>query len=167
MDYETLTLERAEAITTLTLNRPRSLNAMTARMGVELNDAFVGTRDDAEARVLVVTGAGRAFCAGEDVKERPADSAEARQRGTPLGKLARGPLAPIDFAQTFRNMPKPTIAAVNGAAVRAGIESGTRLRHAYRIRERAIWCSVDAAWNPAGVGRRIFADTARRSRESV
>jgi 2-(1,2-epoxy-1,2-dihydrophenyl)acetyl-CoA isomerase len=121
MDYETLTLERDEGIATLTLNRPQSLNAMTARMGTELNDAFARTRDDVEARVLVVTGAGRAFCAGEDVKERPADSAEARQRGTPLGKLARGPLAPIDFAHTFRNMPKPTIAAVNGAAVGQGL----------------------------------------------
>ena len=121
MDYETLTLECTDAIATLTLNRPQSLNAMTARMGTELNDAFVRTRDDADTRVLVVTGAGRAFCAGEDVKERPADSAEARQRGTPLGKLARGPLAPIEFAHAFRNMPKPTIAAVNGAAVGQGL----------------------------------------------
>ncbi len=121
MDYETLTLERTGPVATLTLDRPESLNAMTARMGVELNDAFARVRDDSEVRALVVTGAGRAFCAGEDVKERPADSDERRRNSTPLGKLARGPLAPIDFADTFRNMPKPTIAAVNGAAVGQGL----------------------------------------------
>ena len=121
MNYETLTLERKDAITTLTLNRPESLNAMTRLMGTELNDAFVQARDDTQARALVITGAGRAFCAGEDVKQRPADSEAIREQSTPLGKLARGPIAPIDFAETFRNMPKPTIAAVNGAAVGQGL----------------------------------------------
>ena len=121
MNYETLTLTRKDSIATLTLNRPQALNAMTQTMGVELNDAFARVRDDTAARALVITGAGRAFCAGEDVKQRPADSAEVRERATPLGKLARGPLAPIDFASAFRNMPKPTIAAVNGAAVGQGL----------------------------------------------
>ncbi len=121
MNYETLTLERNNGIATLTLNRPESLNAMTRLMGTELNDAFTKARDDTEARALVITGAGRAFCAGEDVKQRPADSAEIREQSTAFGKLARGPLAPIDFADTFRNMPKPTIAAVNGAAVGQGL----------------------------------------------
>ena len=121
MNYDTLTLERDGAIATLTLNRPESLNAMTHRMGEELNHAFISVRDDTQARALVITGAGRAFCAGEDVKQRPADSAEIRERSTPLGKLARGPLAPLEFAATFRSMPKPTIAAVNGAAVGQGL----------------------------------------------
>jgi len=121
MNYETLILEREDSIATLTLNRPESLNAMTRQMGVELNEAFAHARDDTQARALVVTGAGRAFCAGEDVKQRPADSTEMREQSTPLGKLTRGPLAPIDFAATFRNMPKPTIAAVNGAAVGQGL----------------------------------------------
>jgi len=121
MSYETLLLESENGIATLTLNRPESLNAMTRRMGSELNDAFVAVRDDTSARALIVTGAGRAFCAGEDVKQRPADSAELREQSTPLGKLARGPQAPVDFAETFRNMAKPTIAAVNGAAVGQGL----------------------------------------------
>ncbi len=121
MNYETLILERDGSISTLTLNRPESLNAMTHTMGEELNHAFRAVRDDSKVRALVITGAGRGFCAGEDVKQRPADSAEVRARATPLGKLARGPLAPIDFADTFRNMPKPVIAAVNGAAVGQGL----------------------------------------------
>lgn len=147
MKYETLILEREGAIATLTLNRPESLNAMTRQMGVELNDAFVQVRDDAEARVLVVTGAGRAFCAGEDVKQRPADSAEIREQSTPLGKLARGPSAPIDFAATFRNIPKPTIAAVNGPAVGQGLS----LALACDMRVASDNAKLGAIWTLRGI----------------
>ncbi len=147
MKYETLILEREGAIATLTLNRPESLNAMTRQMGVELNDAFAQVRDDTQARVLVVTGAGRAFCAGEDVKQRPADSAEIREQSTPLGKLARGPLAPIDFAATFRNMPKPTIAAVNGPAVGQGLS----LALACDIRLASDNAKLGAVWTLRGI----------------
>lgn len=147
MDYETLTLERSDGIATLTLNRPESLNAMTQRMGIELNHAFSAVRDDTQARALVITGAGRAFCAGEDVKQRPADSAAIRERSTPLGKLARGPLAPIDFADTFRNMPKPTIAAVNGAAVGQGLS----LALACDMRIAADNARLGAIWTLRGI----------------
>lgn len=147
MKYETLILERQGAVATLTLNRPESLNAMTRKMGVELNDAFAQVRDDTQARVLVVTGAGRAFCAGEDVKQRPADSAEIREQSTPLGKLARGPLAPIDFAATFRNMPKPTIAAVNGPAVGQGLS----LALACDIRLASDNAKLGAVWTLRGI----------------
>jgi len=147
MNYETLMLEREGAIATLTLNRPESLNAMTRQMGVELNDAFAQVRDDTQARVLVVTGAGRAFCAGEDVKQRPADSAEIREHSTPLGKLARGPLAPMDFAATFRNMPKPTIAAVNGPAVGQGLS----LALACDIRLASDNAKLGAVWTLRGI----------------
>ena len=147
MNYETLMLEREGPIATLTLNRPESLNAMTRQMGVELNDAFAQVRDDTQVRVLVVTGAGRAFCAGEDVKQRPADSAEIRDQSTPLGKLARGPLAPIDFAATFRNMPKPTIAAVNGPAVGQGLS----LALACDIRLASENAKLGAVWTLRGI----------------
>ncbi len=147
MNYETLMLEREGAIATLTLNRPESLNAMTRQMGTELNDAFARVRDDTQARVLVVTGAGRAFCAGEDVKQRPADSAEIREQSTPLGKLVRGPLAPIDFAATFRNMPKPTIAAVNGPAVGQGLS----LALACDIRLASDNAKLGAVWTLRGI----------------
>ncbi len=147
MNYETLILEREGAIATLTLNRPESLNAMTRTMGLELNDAFVRVRDDSEARALVITGAGRAFCAGEDVKQRPADSAEMRERSTPLGKLARGPQAPIDFADTFRNMPIPTIAAVNGPAVGQGLS----LALACDMRIACATAKFGAIWTLRGI----------------
>ena len=147
MSYETLLLERDNAIATLTLNRPESLNAMTHTMGLELNDAFAQVRDDTQVRALVITGAGRAFCAGEDVKERPADSAAIRERSTPLGKLARGPLAPIDFADTFRNMPKPTIAAVNGPAVGQGLS----LALACDMRIASDTARFGAVWTLRGI----------------
>lgn len=147
MNYETLMLEREGAVATLTLNRPDSLNAMTRRMGTELNHAFAQVRDDTAARVLVVTGAGRAFCAGEDVKQRPADSAEIREQSTPLGKLARGPLAPMDFAATLRNMPKPTIAAINGAAVGQGLS----LALACDIRLISDTAKLGAIWTLRGI----------------
>ena len=147
MTYETLLLEREGPIATLTLNRPESLNAMTRQMGVELNDAFAQVRNDSQARVLIVTGAGRAFCAGEDVKQRPADSAEIREQSTPLGKLVRGPLAPIDFAATFRNMPIPTIAAINGAAVGQGLS----LALACDMRLASSNAKLGAIWTLRGI----------------
>ena len=147
MNYETLLLEREDTVATLTLNRPESLNAMTVQMGVELNQAFAQVRDDTEIRVLVITGAGRAFCAGEDVKQRPADSVERRAQNTPLAKLARGPLAPIDFAATFRNMPKPTIAAINGPAVGQGLS----LALACDVRLASDKAKLGAIWTLRGI----------------
>ena len=147
MDYETLTLERADGVATLTLNRPESLNAMTARMGVELRDAFAEVRDDVDARVLLITGAGRAFCAGEDIKERPADSSAAKARATAYGRLARGASAPLEFADAFRSMPKPVIAAINGPAVGQGLS----LALACDMRIAADNARLGAIWTLRGI----------------
>ena len=147
MSYETLTLECEDGIATLTLNRPESLNAITVQMGHELTDAIARVRDDPEARVLLLTGAGRAFCAGEDVKQRPGDSEEVRARSTPLGKLIRGPLGPIEFAHVFRNMPKPVIAAVNGAAVGQGLS----LALACDMRIASEDARLGAVWTLRGI----------------
>ena len=113
MTYNTIILEKKEGITTITLNRPQALNALSSEMGRELREAIVEVEGDFESRVMVLTGTGRAFCAGEDVKERPGDSVEVRTRQTPLTKLATGPQGLMQFADTFRGMAKPTIAAVN------------------------------------------------------
>jgi enoyl-CoA hydratase/carnithine racemase len=121
MAYKTIILDRADRVATLTLNRPERMNALTVEMGRELREAMEEVRDDLESRVLVLTGNGRAFCAGEDVKERPADSPEIKVRQTPLGKFAAGPRSLAQYAETLRNMTQPTIASVNGFAVGQGL----------------------------------------------
>lgn len=147
MSYETLTLERESGITTLTLNRPESLNALTRVMTRELEEVFELVRDDSESRALVITGAGRAFCAGEDVRERPGDSSEVRAASTPFGKLARGPGVHLVFAEPFRNMPKPTIASVNGAAVGQGLS----LALACDLRIASDQARFGAIWSLRGI----------------
>lgn len=147
MSYETLRLEREGSITTLTLNRPQSLNAISARMGRELTEALERAASDRESRALIVTGAGRAFCSGEDVKERPADSADARARSTPLGKLTAGPSGHTHFAATLRSMAQPTIAAINGAAVGQGLS----LALACDIRIASTDAQLGAIWVRRGI----------------
>ena|SRR5688572_5368508 len=147
MTYETLLLDRADRIATITFNRPQALNAVTAVMARELTDALAVCSSDPETRVLVLTGAGRAFCAGEDVKERPADSAEIRARSTPLGKLMSGPGGHIHFAHTMRAMTKPTIAALNGPAVGQGLS----LALACDIRIASKDARLGAVWVRRGI----------------
>ena len=69
MGYNTILYEVAENILTLSLNRPDQLNAFTVEMAEELIEAFNRASDDDEVRVIVVTGKGRAFCAGMDLSE--------------------------------------------------------------------------------------------------
>lgn len=113
MGYETLTVERAGAVTTITLNRPAARNALDLAMRHELRAALDEVEADAGARVVVLTGAGGNFCAGGDVKlmrERRQTAAEGRARVEMLNHLV---LRLVDF-------PRPTIAMVDGFAVGAG-----------------------------------------------
>ncbi len=121
MEYRTVILEKSDGVGTVTLNRPDALNALSSEMGRELSQAIEEVLSDPESRVLVLAGTGRAFCAGEDVKERPGDSAEVRKRQTPLAKLATGPRGSTRFAENLRTSVKPSIASVNGFAVGQGL----------------------------------------------
>ena len=67
MDFEQITTELSEGILTITLNRPQRLNAWTATMGLELIEAFDRADAEDQVRVVIVTGAGRGFCAGADL----------------------------------------------------------------------------------------------------
>jgi len=147
MTYNTLVIEKNDGIATLKLNRPDRLNALSVEMGQELKDAIETLKNDLESRVLVVTGEGRAFCAGEDVKERPGDSDAARQIWTPLSKFARLPKELMRFADSFRNMAKPTIASVNGFAVGQGFS----LALACDIRIMAEEAQLGAIWTRRGI----------------
>ena len=135
MDYETIRYEVADRILTLTLNRPDKLNAFTAKMMFELIDAFDKADADDEVRAIVVTGAGRAFCAGADLSAGAATFDYDRRRDAPRAEQGSPVRADgsIDYShpavrdgggrltlQIFECL-KPVIAAVNGPAVGVGI----------------------------------------------
>jgi enoyl-CoA hydratase/carnithine racemase len=107
----TLLLERHEGIVQLTLNRPAKLNALNRALQSELGEALRELAADPSVRVLILTGAGRAFCAGLDLSEF-ADS---------LQHLNDGPAQDTVF-QRLEAVPQPVIAAVNGPAVTGGLE---------------------------------------------
>jgi 2-(1,2-epoxy-1,2-dihydrophenyl)acetyl-CoA isomerase len=111
--YETLAVALADDVLTITLNRPDVLNAFNEQLSFDLVDVFEKAESDPAVRAIVLTGAGRAFCSGQDLKDigdQPdrslADSL--RRRYNPL-------------IRKMRAIPKPIIAAINGAAAGAGL----------------------------------------------
>ena len=114
MDYSTILVEKKDFVTTLYLNRPDVLNALSNEMRTDLIHFFRTSADDPETRVLIVTGKGRAFSAGADLnvfKERfEAYRREGQQDGSFRKLLPKALLA----------FPKPVIAAINGPAVGVG-----------------------------------------------
>jgi enoyl-CoA hydratase/carnithine racemase len=110
-------LRRKDGIATLTLNRPERLNALGGTLRQDLHDAVTRAGADPEVRVMVVTGAGKGFCSGGDVKAM--GEAKAGQRERPLiEKIAPGRDRTL---LAMREAPQPIIAAVNGAAAGAGM----------------------------------------------
>ncbi len=113
--YRQILLSVDEGVATLTLNRPEKLNAYTPEMGDEIVHAFRRARDDDAVRAVILTGAGRGFCAGVDL-ETLKNAGEEAGPGPRLGEedfVRKLPLEIWDF-------PKPVIAAINGAAVGVG-----------------------------------------------
>src|ERR1700689_4382778 len=129
MAYETITYQVSEQILTITLNRPDKLNAFNATMMRELIEAFNAADADDDIRVVIVTGAGRAFCAGGDLSS----GADTFDRDARRGPVKRLPDGRIDYSDpnardgggqlTLRIFKclKPVIAAVNGPAVGIGV----------------------------------------------
>jgi 2-(1,2-epoxy-1,2-dihydrophenyl)acetyl-CoA isomerase len=115
MSYQCILFDQADGIARLTLNRPDRLNSFNVDMHAEVRDALTRARDDADCRVLVITGAGRGFCAGQDLSDRAVAPAGAK---TDLGESIELRYKPLVLA--LRAMPKPVIAAVNGVAAGAG-----------------------------------------------
>ena len=116
VNYETIILEKKEHIAKITLNRPERMNAVDPQMSNELLSAFDEVSRDNEVNVLVLTGSGRAFCGGADVKDFVSGGIEGRDTAT---GTYRGP-AGSTIIQKLRKMKIPTIAMVNGAAVGGG-----------------------------------------------
>lgn len=105
------------AVRTLTLNRPAALNSFTSEMHAQLATALNDAAADAAVRCVVLTGAGRAFCAGQDLSD-PMVAPEAGQPPKDLGALIDACYRPLVLK--LRSFPVPVIAAVNGVAAGAG-----------------------------------------------
>ncbi|MGH2951512.1 MAG: enoyl-CoA hydratase/isomerase family protein [Solirubrobacterales bacterium] len=140
--YENLRYELDDHVAVLTYDRPEHRNAISRAMNAELHDAWRRFRDDPEAFVLVITGAGDAFCAGWDL----ADAAQ-----TELGDWDAFRThvydSPGDCGYTRRaDVFKPVIAAVNGWAVAAGLENAL-LADIRIVAENAVFGALERRWN--------------------
>jgi 2-(1,2-epoxy-1,2-dihydrophenyl)acetyl-CoA isomerase len=107
-----LRVERVGAVATITLDRPDALNALTVPLKEALVTTFAELGGDRDVRAIVLTGAGRAFCAGQDLRERLEPAA------LPLADEIRARYNPM--IRAMRALPKPIVAAVNGVAAGAG-----------------------------------------------
>ncbi len=154
MTYHDLTLDISNHVAIVTLNRPEKMNAMGPRLVHDLLGALEATRHDDAVKAMVITGAGRGFCAGADVS----GGAEARKLSDQLDEAdsyRRHKEAPIGhygvLFSALNDYPKPIVAAVNGAAAGAGMS----LALACDIR----LASTNARFISAFVHRAIVPDT--------
>ena len=115
MSYQCILFDLTDGVARLTLNRPDRLNSFNVDMHAEVRDVLARVREDTDCRVLVLTGAGRGFCAGQDLSDRAVSPAGAK---TDLGESIELRYKPLVLA--LRSLPKPVIAAVNGVAAGAG-----------------------------------------------
>lgn len=118
MKYEAIIYEKKDWIATITLNRPARMNALGGSMGIELEQALEDSNSDDEVRALIITGAGRGFCAGADLTTLGPTADKVGKALVSRSPSAGGIRA---FARQLQNFEKPTIAAVNGAAVGGGL----------------------------------------------
>ena len=115
METDTVLVEISDRIATITLNRPEKLNALNGELMEALPEILQRLADDDEVRCLVLTGAGRGFCAGGDISGMA--SGEAMPTQDPVSRLRRRE----EVSRLLHEMPKPTIAMINGPAAGAGL----------------------------------------------
>lgn len=108
---ETLLREHDDGVVTLTLNRPDALNALNRQLRGELLAEVNAARKDPATRAVVITGAGRGFCAGADLRDETTEREFRRVLSAEYHPLI----------EAIRNLPKPVVAAVNGVAAGAGV----------------------------------------------
>src|SRR3982750_2479336 len=117
MSYETVIWEVEDGVARITLNRPETLNAWNEQSGIDLRDLVTKDAQDDAVRAILITGAGRAFSSGADLKEGGAGDTD--EDGLPNVRKRLGGLYP-PILLGLRKLPKPVIAAVNGPAVGIG-----------------------------------------------
>ena len=157
-DFQTLLYAVDDGVATLTLNRPDKLNAFTAQMRDELIAAFDLTDDDDAVRAVVITGAGRAFCAGADLAAGGntfdyAKRQDPRREATMAGDVYRDGGGQVTL-RIFRSL-KPVIGAINGAAVGIGATmqlpmdvrmASTQARFGFVFARRGITPEAASSW---------------------
>ncbi|HLK12835.1 MAG TPA: crotonase/enoyl-CoA hydratase family protein [Candidatus Binatia bacterium] len=160
MTYEQIRYETADGVLTLTLDRPERLNAFTARMMRELIDAFDRADADDAVRAVIVTGAGRAFCAGADLGAGARTFDASAHETIDEHRDGGGQVALRIFEST-----KPVIAAINGAAVGVGVTmtlpmdvriASTAARMGFVFTRRGIVPEACSSWflpRVVGIGR--------------
>ena len=116
MEFSTLLFEQDKGVATITLNRPDVMNAFDTAMRRELAAALAQVEADASVRAIILTAAGRGFCAGQDLRER--SGAYEGGSAPVLGETLRQEYNPLILA--MRRLPKPIIGAINGVAAGAG-----------------------------------------------
>ncbi len=158
MDYEQITSVNDNGVLVLTLNRPDKLNAYTARMGREIAHAFASADEDDSVRAIVVTGAGRGFCAGADISGGAGafgDDGGAKLFGGRGADPADGGRRERGFVEAIYASRKPSIAAINGAAVGVGITlalpmdiriASTEARFGFVFARRGLTPEAGSAW---------------------
>ena len=120
MDYEDIIYTKEEGIATITLNRPDRMNAFSPQMSEGIYRAVEDAAKDDAVRVLVITGAGRAFCAGADVKAMAEGLNQ--QGGEARGGVMEGGAGHVQLPVLLQRFKKPIIAAINGVAVGGGLD---------------------------------------------
>lgn len=115
MSESVVLVEKSGEIATVTLNRPKALNALSTALREELANAFEDLATDGGTRVVILTGAGRAFCAGVDLKELG-------QRGTKGYGEGGAASIEVDLMRSMAKLPQPVIGAINGFAITGGFE---------------------------------------------
>jgi enoyl-CoA hydratase/carnithine racemase len=126
--YQEILYEVDDPVATITLNRPEALNAWTDRMGAEVRHAVAAAEHDPRVVGIVITGAGRGFCAGADMKRLSKLSEGGEFGGSPADDVAADPGDP-EFGEDLRggvhtyllSVPKPVIAAINGPVAGMGV----------------------------------------------
>jgi 2-(1,2-epoxy-1,2-dihydrophenyl)acetyl-CoA isomerase len=115
MSYTTITVAHDTGLVTLTLNAPDKLNAVSRKMIAELKDCWEKLAADGSVRAVLLTGAGRGFCAGADLSDPDRDNSATADSGAALDKFFN----PV--IRLMRSVPKPIVAAVNGPAAGVGM----------------------------------------------
>src|SRR6476620_6597947 len=118
--FDTITYDVYGHTATITLNRPEALNALSPHMITELRAAYDAAESDDNIWLMIVTGNGRAFCTGADVKEIPEDGKVIYER--PYLSTYDQWEAPQEGTPPFRRMAKPVLAAINGICCGAGLD---------------------------------------------
>lgn len=159
---EHIELEEVGAVTVLTLNRPERLNALNASMGMEILDAIRAVEGSTSQNVLVIKGAGRAFCSGDDLKETGVSSLGASESLDRIKLWLSGPGRWPSIAKALLELPKPVIAMMHGPAYGAGFElalacdlriASDDATLAFPVNERALLWGVAQLPRIVGVAR--------------